>query len=351
MDFKEIIKHSFPNKTLVSANPFGNGHINSTYRVVIENDAQEYILQKINTNVFKNPYQIVQNHFKIQNHIKTDNIEIPHLIELTKNQYLFTDNEQNVWRMMNFIKDSYSVEIVSDEIEAYQAGKGYGWFLNECSGLNPRNFTEAIPDFHKLSFRINQLDEAVKLDKVSRCNSIKSTIDFYKEREQTLLKIETLINKNEIPARIVHNDTKINNLLFRDKEAIAVIDLDTVGPGSVFFDYGDALRTICNTAAEDEKDLNKVDFSTTSFEKFTEGYLNQTKSILNNKEKDFLYLAPVYMTFIIGIRFLTDYLDGDNYYKTSYSEHNLVRSLVQLKMIEQMEQKVDLMKQIITNNL
>jgi thiamine kinase-like enzyme len=351
MDFIEVIRNFFPNKETASCVPFGNGHINSTFKLVIENDSQEYILQKINTNVFKNPQQIVQNHFKIQNHIKSGNIEIPFLIELKENQYLFIDNEQNVWRMMNFIKDSYSVEIVSDENQAYQAGKGYGWFLNACSGLKSTNFTEAIPNFHKLSFRNNQLEVAVKLDKVGRYDSVKDVVAFYKEREQSLLKIEALINRNEIPLRVVHNDTKINNLLFRNKEVVAVIDLDTVGPGSVFFDYGDALRTICNTAAEDEKDLDKVDFSQQSFEKFTEGYLNQTKSILNNKEKEFLYLAPIYMTFIIGIRFLTDFLDGDNYYKTSYSEHNLVRSLVQKKMIEQMEQNVELIKQIIANNL
>ncbi len=351
MDFIEVIRNFFPNRETASCVPFGNGHINSTFKLSLENETQEYILQKINTKVFKNPQQIVQNHFKIQNHINTDNIEIPFLINLKENQYLYIDDEKNVWRMMNFIKDSYSVEIVSDETEAYQAGKGYGWFLSACSGLNPSDFTEAIPNFHKLSFRINQLDEVVTLDKVSRYDSVKDVVDFYKEREQTLLKIEALINQNKIPLRVVHNDTKINNLLFRNKEAIAVIDLDTVGPGSVFFDYGDALRTICNTAAEDEENLNIVDFSIKSFEKFTEGYLNQIKLILNNKEKEFLYLAPIYMTFIIGIRFLTDYLDGDNYYKTSYSEHNLVRSLVQKKMIEQMEQNVELIKQIIKNNL
>lgn len=351
MDLKEIVKRFIFDKKITSISPFGNGHINTTYKVAFENTIQEYILQKINTNVFKNPQQIVQNHFKIQNHIKSDNIEIPFLINLKENQYLFIDDEQNVWRMMNFIKDSYSVEIIKNEKQAYEAGKAYGWFLNSCSGLNPKNFTEAIPDFHKLSFRISQLDESVKLDKVGRYRTVKNIVTFYKQREESLLKIERFINQNEIPLRLVHNDTKINNLLFRDEKAIAVIDLDTIGPGSIIFDYGDALRTICNTAAEDEKDLNKVDLSLKSFEQFTEGYLNQTKSILNNKEKEFLYLAPIYMTFIIGIRFLSDYLDGDNYYKISYSEHNLIRSLVQKKMIEQMEQNLDLMKQIINNNL
>jgi hypothetical protein len=162
-----------------------------------------------------------------------------------------------------------------------------------------------------------------------------------------LLQIEISLTKDKIPLRVVHNDTKINNLLFRNKKAAAVIDLDTVGPGVVLFDYGDAIRTITNTAAEDEKNLSKIDFNITSFESFTKGYLEQSKSVLCLKEKSLFFHAPIYMTYIIGIRFLADYLNGDIYYKTEYPEHNFVRSSTQKALIERMESKSQSIKQIL----
>ena len=161
------------------------------------------------------------------------------------------------------------------------------------------------------------------------------------------MEIERLIDIRKIPLRIVHNDTKINNLLFRNKSAVAVIDLDTVGPGIIFYDYGDALRTLANTAAEDEKNIGLVGFNLDAFESFTKAYLQQIATSLNEKEKRLLYRAPILMTFIMGIRFLTDFLNGDVYYKTSYSEHNLSRTLVQKRYIELMEQSENKMKEII----
>ncbi|PLX21871.1 MAG: aminoglycoside phosphotransferase, partial [Marinilabiliales bacterium] len=328
-------------------NPFGNGHINATYKVEILNSDVSFILQKINTNVFTNPQNIVHNHLAIQKSIIPADIEIPHLIRSNKGKFLYLDENHNIWRMMNFIKNSYSVEIVEDRDQAYEAGKGFGWFLKACSGLNPSIFYEAIQDFHSLTFRLNQLNEAITKNKSNRVSDSKSIIGFYKEREHKLLELEESFETNKIPVRVVHNDTKINNLLYRNKKAIAVIDLDTVGPGNVFFDYGDAIRTITNTADEDEKDLSKVDFNLEMFESFTKGYLLQTKSVLVDKELNLLAYAPFYMTFIIGIRFLSDYLNGDIYYKTKYPKHNLTRSLVQRKLIEKMESKFESMQYII----
>lgn len=351
MDLNDVIFQFFPDALIRSVFPFGNGHIHTTYKVILKNKPQEYILQKINNGVFKNPKVLIENHLKIQRTIEFNSLEIPQLINYNEDQYLYYDSLKNPWRMMNFIKDSKSLEIVQNETQAFEAGRAFGWFLNSCSSIDVNNFSESIEDFHKLSFRIRQLKEAIHIDKLHRYNSIKNVISFYKEREDSLLQIQQLIDHNQIAKRIVHNDTKINNLLFRKGKAIAVIDMDTVGPGTVFFDYGDALRTICNSAAEDEKILEKVHFNITAFEWFTKGYLQQTKSILNETEKELLFIAPVYMTFIIGIRFLTDYLNGDIYFKTAYAEHNLIRSKVQQKLIEQMEMQIDKLKYIIQKYL
>ncbi len=353
MNLKDIINQFFIDPKIKEEQVFGNGHINSTYKLSIENDDCEYILQKINKQVFKNPQNIIQNHLKFQKLIKTamNDLEIPHLIPTLDHQYLYMDKDHNAWRMINFIKESETVEVFSNDWQAFEAGKGFGWFAQKCSVLNPSEFYEAIPNFHRLSFRINQFKDAIKDDCANRLEGARYLVNSYKEKEKKLQEIEDLIESGKIPVRLVHNDTKINNLLFRNEKAVAVIDLDTVGPGTIFYDYGDALRTIANTAAEDEKDLSMVHFNLNAFDLFSKAYLNQTKSILTEYEKKYLFLAPQLMTFIIGIRFLTDYLNGDKYYKVKFPEHNLIRSLVQNKLISEMENHSEKMKQIIINHL
>lgn len=347
MDLMNLCQQFLKDKKIISCVPFGNVHINTTYKVSIENSNQEYILQKINTAVFTNPQNIISNHIQIQEGIRSGALEIPHLLKTKQDQYLFFDENQEAWRMMNFIEDSYSLEVVENSDQAYEAGRGFGWFLKACSHLNSSHFHEAISDFHSLSLCVNQLNEAINNANAQRLNSASELISFYKQREANLLEIESSLKKDRIFLRVVHNDTKINNLLFRNNKAAAVIDLDTAGPGLVLFDYGDAIRTISNTATEDEKDLSKIEFNICSFESFTKGYLEQTKPVLSIKEKSLLLHAPFYMTFIIGIRFLADYLKNDVYYKTEYPEHNLVRSSTQNALIEQMESKSLEIKQIL----
>ncbi|MDA3954567.1 MAG: phosphotransferase [Bacteroidales bacterium] len=353
MDFKDILNHFFPHKQLKEVKPYGNGHINSTFKVVFENTQQEYILQKINTSVFRNPDELIQNHINVQDffNCRINDIEIPQLCATSDNHFLFEDNESNVWRLTNFIKNSYSIDILENEEQAFEAGKGFGWFVKTCLCLNPNDFSEVIKDFHRLSFRIAQLDKVIESDKVKRLTSVKHLVNFYKFREKSLMEIEKLIDNYEIPLRVVHNDTKINNLLFRNEKAVAVIDLDTVGSGVIFYDYGDAIRTIGNTAAEDEKNIDLVGFNLKAFKLFSKGYLQQIASNLNAKEKELLYRAPILMTYIMGIRFLADYLNGDIYYKTKYPDHNLNRSLVQKRFIELLEQNENEMKLVIQKYL
>ena len=347
MDLNRIVKFFLPNHSIKSVEPFGNGHINSTYKVVLSNSV-EYILQKLNTQVFTNPKRIVENHHRIRDSIQFEGIEIPVLSRTKQGGYLYVDKDNRIWRMMNFIKDSYSIEVVKNEDQAFEAGRAFGWFLNACSNLESSSFHEVIKDFHSIQFRYKQLNEATQQDIANRVSGAKELIKFYKEREKELVDVEELIRTKKIPLRVVHNDTKINNLLFRNKKSIAVIDLDTVGPGSVLFDYGDAIRTITNVTAEDEKDLTKINFNIRTFKSFTKAYLEETRNILTEKEKEILYIAPFYMTVIMGIRFLADYLNGDIYYRTEYNEHNLIRSRVQKTLIEKMDFNLKQIKYTIT---
>lgn len=346
---KNIIKKFFPHSTVAVIEPFGKGHINDTYKIELQPENKSYILQRINTDVFKDPFSIAETHVKIQNIVSTgrEPFTIAELIPTADGKNLFADPETGIWRMTSYIGGSYTVEVVEDAWQAYEAGKAFGWFVNICTALDPGECKESIQDFHRLSSRLGQLRTAVSEDRVNRRTNAEELIDFYHMREDDLLVIETLVDGGKIPLRVVHNDTKINNVLFRGNKAAAVIDLDTVGPGILYYDYGDAVRTIATTAGEDEPDLTKVSFHIDLFKAFTEGYLEQIGTILDAAEKELFHKAPFLMTYLMGIRFLTDYLNGDVYYKTEFSEHNIVRSRVQKKLIESMEQHEDVMKKII----
>lgn len=336
-----IVKQFFPEAEVETIEPFGKGHINTTYKLDLKGREKSYILQRINTQVFKNPRGIADTHQRLQESIfnGAHPIQIAELIPTAGGDELFVDEQDEVWRMTSFIEGSYTQEVVDEPWQAAEAGNAYGWFARACSNLDPSLFTEAIEDFHRLSFRIRQLDEAIEADKAGRLASVSDIVHFFKQRQDTFSQIEDMVDQGRIPLRIVHNDTKINNLLFKGSKAVAVIDLDTVGPGILYYDYGDALRTCASTAEEDEKDTDKMDFNFEAFTAFTQGYMKQVRDMIAPDEREYFYLAPLLMTYIIGIRFLTDYLNGDVYYKTAYGDHNLVRTRTQQKLIERMEQR------------
>lgn len=350
---QEVVKAFFPYNLVTVVNPFGNGHINNTYKLDLQEEKKSYILQRINTDVFKDPHGICDTHDRLQDTIFKGQhpITIAKLIPTADGKNLFTDDEGGVWRMTSFIEDSYTIDVVEEDWQAFEAGNAFGWFAKACDKLDAATFKESIKDFHRLSFRLRQLDEAIAADKAGRLDSIKDIVNFYKERQASVSEIETLVDEGKIPLRVVHNDTKINNLLFRGKKAAAVIDLDTVGPGILYYDYGDALRTSASTTEEDEKDLSKVHFNMDAFQAFTNGYIGQVKTIVTDAEENLFYMAPKLMTYIMGIRFLADYLNGDVYYKTAHKEHNIDRSKVQKKLIESMEMQEDEMKEIIEKAL
>lgn len=350
---ERIVQQFFPDAAIAAIEPFGNGHINTTYKLDLKGNTDSFILQLINTDVFKDPQGIADTHARLQEAIFSGDqpLGIAELIPTVKGEKLYTDPEGGVWRMTTFIEDSYTIEVVDEAWQAMEAGNGFGWFAKACNELDATTFKESIKDFHRLSFRIWQLDEAIRENRAGRLDGIIDVVNFYKDRQETLSQIERMVDEGKIPLRVVHNDTKINNILFKGEKATAVIDLDTVGPGILYYDYGDALRTSANKAAEDEQDLAKVAFNMDAFKAFTKGYMAQVKPILSEEEANYFYLAPFLMTFIMGIRFLADYLNGDVYYKTAYIKHNIVRSSVQMKLIESMEAHEQEMKRIIEEAL
>ncbi|MBW6499093.1 MAG: aminoglycoside phosphotransferase family protein [Bacteroidales bacterium] len=351
LKLNRIAGEFFPGKAVSSIVPFGEGHINDTYKLGLGGTGEAFILQRINTKVFSNPRGVANTHLKIQEVLsgQTHPLEIARLIPDRSGDPVLFDKDGNAWRMTSFIDNSVTIEVVKEPWQAFEAGRGFGWFNKICHSLDVTRFPEPIKDFHRLSFRIRQLDEAINRDAAKRLITVLDLVKFYKDREQSLSLIEEMTDQGKIPLQVVHNDTKINNLLFRGRKAAAVIDLDTVGPGIIHYDYGDALRTGGNTSNEDEQDLENVDFNMQAFEAFTRGYMEQVCNIITKAELDNLHLAPRLMAFIMGIRFLADYLNGDVYYKTAYPGHNLDRSRVQMKLMECMEAREAQMKATIDN--
>ncbi len=347
------IINRFPGvKNVNSITPFGSGHINDTYKV--ETAGGRFILQRVNHRIFKNVEGLTGNIVKVTQYISgklagTGSVmQVAGLLKSDSGKYFVNDDEGNYWRVMNFIEGSKSYDLVENDEIAFKGGKAYGHFVKLLSGFPVETLVETIPDFHNIDFRMDNFNNALKADVAGRVEGVRGEIDFVEKRAEEMRKILQLGQTGEIPLRVTHNDTKINNVLFNDAgEAICVIDLDTVMPGYIHYDFGDAIRTFTNTANEDEKDLSRVSMNIEYYKAFTKGFLSETRQVLTETELKYLPFSARVMTFIIGLRFLTDYLDGDVYYKTKYPEHNLTRARVQFRLIESMEEQSEAMEGIV----
>jgi len=354
----EIAKHFVLDGTVVKIEPFGNGHINDTYRVTTkESEVPDYILQRKNHQIFKDIPGMMENIIRVTDHIRNKlkqqdvrDVEkrvIQH-IKTNNGDYFYNDPEGNFWTVFLLIKGSHSVENIENPDHAYLAGKGFGKFQKQLKDLPGKPLNETIIDFHNIEFRYRNFRNSLTVNYQNRKEQCKKEIDFAIEKEEEM---HTLINaerNGEIPSRITHNDTKINNILFDNfGQILCVIDLDTVMPGLVHFDFGDAIRTAANTAEEDEPELDKITINLQIFEAFARGFLEETKSILTEKEIELLPHSAKFMTFIMGLRFLTDYLDGDVYYKIEHPEHNIQRCRAQFKLVEEIGKHEGEMKSII----
>ena len=337
-----------------SFEPHGGGHINETFRVINSNPTYpDYLLQKINHQVFKHVDQLMENMQRVLDHLHSQNKEnngVKSLVLVPSNskKFYFQDSEGGFWRMFEFVEDSKVFETISSPTIAYEGGKMFGEFLIHLSDLSPDLFYEVIPDFHNIHFRFKNLFDAEQKDTEGRVGEVQQELNFIKERIEIMGTFQELNKKNLLPKRVTHNDTKLNNVLFdQNNHGLCVIDLDTVMPGFVHYDFGDAIRTCANTAPEDEPDLSKINVSLPMFEAFARGYLEKTKQILTPTEIQYLPLSGAFMAFIMGVRFLTDYLMGDVYYKTNFPGQNLQRAKSQLMLTKKIEENYDSMHRII----
>ncbi|QSH41228.1 aminoglycoside phosphotransferase family protein [Lentisphaerota bacterium ZTH] len=342
----------------ISAAPYGSGHINDTYRVVVDQGGTEvhYIFQRINHNIFKNPPALMDNIRRVTDHINSkihDEDEASrhslYVIRTTEGKPYYHDLDGNFWRAYIFIEKAMTYDIIESEQQAFQAAQAFGTFQKELVDIPGKRLHETIPDFHHTPRRIAMLEAAIAADVMDRVKSAQPEIDFVLKRKAEAEILIKLQEQGQLPERITHNDTKLNNVMIDDEtgEGICVIDLDTVMPGLIHYDFGDMVRTSTSPAAEDEKDLSKVYMQFNMFEALLRGYLSTAGDFLTPVEKEYLPFAGKLVTLTIGLRFLTDYLQGDIYFKTRHDEHNLDRCRTQFKLIESIEQQMDKMKTLL----
>lgn len=359
-DFKNIVKNFKFKGEFIEAKSHTCGHINDTFILIFKNNNKEivkYILQRINTNIFKKPDELMENIKNVTEHIKSKVIkengnplrETLNIIETLDNKSYYVSSDGNYFRAFVYITDAKTYQIVEEPIHMYKCGKALGKFQKQLSDFKVEKLYETIIDFHNTKKRYEAFLEAVNLDPLKRANLVKEEIKFVLDRADDCEVLVNMIEKGKIPLRVTHNDTKFNNIMIDEKtdEAIAVIDLDTVMPGLAAYDFGDSIRSGATTALEDEIDLSKVNFDINLYEEFSKGFLEETKDSLTNLEKEYLPFGAKLMTFECGMRFLMDYINGDIYFKIQRENHNLDRARNQFKLVKDMEENMDKMKDIV----
>ncbi|MBO5364065.1 MAG: aminoglycoside phosphotransferase family protein [Clostridia bacterium] len=339
----------------IDAIPYGEGHINNTF--LVNTTGNRYILQRVNSDVFSHPEEVMDNIALVTEYLHKKIIAAcgdPYRETLTLiptkagKHYLITD-DGDLFRMYLFIGSAISYQQVETPELFYRIAKAFGKFQNMLDGFPAEQLKETIPNFHNTVSRYENFKKSVSKDAVSRGAEVAKEIQFAMEREKDAGIIMDAISDGTVPLRVTHNDTKLNNILVDEAtgEGICVIDLDTVMPGSMLFDFGDSIRFGASTAAEDEKDLDKVWMDLELFEQYAKGYIEELHSTMTEKELELLPMSAKLMTLECGIRFLGDYLDGDHYFRIHYPEQNLDRARTQFKLVADMESKMETMQSII----
>lgn len=330
-----------------------DGNINSTFNVTYcENDARlkSYVFQKINTNVFKNPIDIMRNIDLVTTHIRNKYKDIPtlHFHHTADGCNYLYDSDGSFWRVMNYV-DSITFNTCSDTEIVRNTGAAFGRFQMQLADFDGSQLSETIPDFHNTKMRIETLLSDADKDPVGRVNEIQDDLNYILSVKEKASELSVRFYNGELPVRVTHNDTKCNNVLFdrRTKKPIIVIDLDTVMPGMSMYDFGDAARFIANAAAEDEMDLCKVYFDKEKFKALAEGYIGELKGQVTHEEIVTLPLATFSITIELASRFLNDYINGDTYFKTNYEKHNLVRARCQIHLAKSIMTQYDELCKII----
>ena len=359
-ELKEALNSFAFKGELVSIKEFGSGHINKTYIAKYKEDKKEqkYVVQRVNNGVFKNVDELMDNVFAVTSYLRKiirenggdENRETLHFIKTKDNKKYYKCNDGSFYRAYVFVKDSVSFDFAENAEMFKSSGIAFGRFQKMLGDFDADSLYETIPNFHNTIWRYeNEFLPALEIDVKNRAESCKDVIDFINARKDKMGVLVDLIDEKKIPLRVTHNDTKLNNVMFDEKtlQCVCVIDLDTVMPGLALYDFGDAIRFGANTALDDEKDLSKVGINLEYFKAFSEGFLSEAGETLNQCEKEHLAFSAWLLTVELVMRFLTDYLNGDVYFKTEYSEHNLVRARNQMKLALSMEEHMQEMEDII----
>ncbi len=355
--FAELAKIFQIEGDIVSIDQIGNGNVNQTYDVVMSHNGVEsrYVFQKVNIFVFKNPKMIMKNIEAITSHI-ADKLEaccesrdcVMHFAHRENGKNYYTE-DQGFWRISEYVPNTITYNTCDDLNKLKSAGKAFGHFQTQLSDFDASSLYETIPNFHNTRSRIAVFMRHVNEDPCGRADEVTAEIEKIKAYKSLAVRLNELIDSQELPLRVTHNDTKINNVLFdaTTGEAKTVIDLDTVMPGLVAHDFGDAVRFACNVVAEDEPDFSKVSLDMDKFRAFAEGFIPEVASSLTPIEIKTLALGAFVMTVELAVRFLDDYITGDQYFKTLYRGHNLVRTRSQLALADDMYEKLGAMNAIV----
>ena len=351
-DLKEIISHFQVDTDIV---PYGEGHINDTY--LADSSPYKYILQKINHTIFKDPDSLMDNIVAVTDYLRgvitkeggDPDRETLTVIKTRDGKNLYRSPSGDYFRMYIFVDNTNVYQMVENKEQFYHAAKAFGKFQKQLSGFDAGRLSETIPEFHNTRSRFEQLKTAIAENKAGRLGEVQPEIEFALAREKEISTVVDALASGDLPLRVTHNDTKLNNVLF-DKdsgEAICVIDLDTVMPGSLLYDYGDSIRFGASSGAEDETDLSKMYCDLELFDAFTRGFLEELSGSITPKEIELLPFSARLMTYECGIRFLADYLNGDTYFKIHRPAHNLDRCRTQFKLVADMEKKAEQMNDIV----
>ena len=328
------------------------GNINQTYRLDMGEDAYapHYVLQRINTVAFKDPAALMRNIGLVTAHIRrsyeADGVDPARRVltfsHAKNGTLLYTDPEGGAWRAYAYVDDVTAYNAIESAELFYEAGRGFGEFQTRLSDFPAAQLSETIPGFHNTARRYETFLASVERNAAGRVAELAEEIAFFRERRELMSSIVDKLG-GELPLRVTHNDTKLNNVLMDNAtgKALCVIDLDTVMPGSALYDYGDAVRYGACTSAEDEPDTSKIGFDMTLFEAFTKGFVEATAGNLTDAEIRLLPLGIAVITCELALRFLTDYIDGDVYFKTAYEGHNLVRARAQMQLLRCVEAKLE----------
>ena len=349
MEFLNLANQFALNGKVISTKEFGSGHINTTFKVTTDT-GKEYVLQKINKYVFRDPVRLMSNATAVTGFIRekaADPRMALHFIPTHAGHYCYCDDQDEFWRMYDFV-DGFCLDAPESDEDFYQSALAFGRFQDLLSDFPADTLFETIQEFHNTIDRYRLLKQSVQADPCGRVAGVHGELQYLFDLEQQVCRLQQMRQEGRLPLRVTHNDTKLNNVLL-DKESrksLCVLDLDTVMPGLSAYDFGDAIRSGAATAAEDERDYMKMEMDLHLFEVFAKGFLEAAPS-LTEEEVKMLPLGALTMTVEVAVRFLKDYLDGDLYFKTAYPEHNLIRSRTQIKLAADMLKKWDDMNRIV----